>query len=93
VASLGEAASREAMRLARQLRRRGFSVEVGLEGRLKRSLELANKLGARFAVIIGEDELASGSLQLKDMLTGRQQAAPKEELIRELESKRFEHAE
>jgi len=93
VASMGEAAWREAMRLARQLRQSGFSVEVGLEGRLKRSLELANKLGARFAVIVGEDELASGSLQLKDMLTGRQQAVPKEQLIRELEPKRFEHAE
>jgi histidyl-tRNA synthetase len=39
---------------------RGCSVELGLEAKLKRSLELANKLGARFALIVGDNEMAAG---------------------------------
>ena len=45
---------------------------MGLDGKLKRSLELANKLGARYALIVGDDEIAAGNFQLKDMATGEQ---------------------
>ena len=46
-------------------------MEVGLDGKLKRSLELANKLGARFALIVGENEMAAGTYALKDMQSRR----------------------
>jgi histidyl-tRNA synthetase len=57
------------------LRERGLSVEIGYESaKLKKSLGAASKLGARFAVIIGEGELASGLYQVKDLDTGQQEA-------------------
>jgi histidyl-tRNA synthetase len=79
VAPLGEAALRHAGVLARDLRARGLSVEIA-EGRLKRSLELANKLGARFALIIGDDEMAAGRYALKNMQSGEQHDLTRDEL-------------
>jgi histidyl-tRNA synthetase len=40
---------------------------------LKKSLGVANRLGARFAIIVGEGELAAGRYQVKDMTTGQQE--------------------
>jgi histidyl-tRNA synthetase len=83
---MGEPALRRAAVLARDLRRAGFSVELA-EGKLKRSMELANKLGARFTMIVGEDELAAGKFALKDMSTGEQQpVAPDDIAARLLET-------
>ncbi len=84
-APLGQAAARRMAALTSELRKRGVSVEIDLEGgRLKRSLELANKLGARYTLIAGEDELAVGNFQLKDMASGEQQAVTREELFERL---------
>jgi histidyl-tRNA synthetase len=74
VAPLGEAALREASRLARELRAGGVVVELMAEGKLKRAMELANKLNARFALIIGDNEIATGQYALKNMQTGEQQS-------------------
>ncbi len=75
VAWLGDGALAPASRLARELRREGLSVEIGYEPvKLKKSLGIANKVHARFAIIVGEDELASGRYQVKDMSTGQQEA-------------------
>ncbi len=71
IAPLGEAEFRRAALIARVLRQAGFSVEVA-EGKLKRAMELSNKLGARFTMIVGEDELAAGQFTLKDMASGIQ---------------------
>ncbi len=79
IAPLGEAAVRQSALLARDLRRAGHSVEL-VEGKLKRAMELANKLGARFALIIGDNELASGRFALKNMSTGGQQNLTPEEI-------------
>ena len=65
-------ASGTAAKLARSLRAAGCRVELGLEGKLKRSLELANKMGARFALIIGDNEIAAGEYALKNMQSGEQ---------------------
>ena len=46
------------------------SIQVG---KLKRSLELANKMGARFCVILGENEISSGNYGLKNMASGDQE--------------------
>jgi histidyl-tRNA synthetase len=55
IAPMGPAAERHCVRLASELRQAGFSIELGLEAKLKRSLELANKLGARFAILVGDN--------------------------------------
>jgi histidyl-tRNA synthetase len=85
IAPLGEAAVRHAAVLARDLRRDGFSVEL-VEAKLKRAMELANKLGARFVLIIGENEMAAGQYTLKNMATGEQQSLAREEIAAKLRS-------
>lgn len=82
IAPLGERALRECAIVARDLRRTGLAVEIAPEGRLKRVMELANKLAARFALIVGEDEIASGKYTLKNMATGEQESVGMEELLR-----------
>ena len=72
VAPLGSEATRHAGTLARDFRRAGYSVEL-VEGKLKRAMELANKAGARFTMIVGDDEIAAGRYALKNMATGDQQ--------------------
>jgi histidyl-tRNA synthetase len=79
IAPLGEAAVRAATLLARDLRRAGRSVELA-EGKLKRAMEIANKLGARFTVIIGDSEIAAGRYALKNMSTGDQQNIAPDEI-------------
>ena len=80
IAPLGGPALREAAAIAQQLRQQGSSVELA-EGKLKRVMELANKLAARFTLIIGDDELAAGKFKLKDMSTGYQQDLTVEEIM------------
>ena len=84
---MGEAALRHLGILARGLRRSGVSVEVMDSGKVKRGMELANKLGARFAVILGEDELLKGTYALKNMATGEQTEVTAEEMTRTLGSR------
>ena len=79
--AMGEAALEHVASVARTLRRSGISVEVMDSGKLKRGMELANKLGARFVVILGDDELRSGTYALKDMEKGTQTAVTQAELL------------
>jgi histidyl-tRNA synthetase len=81
MAPLGETALLHAGRLARDLRREGVSVEVAANAKLKRAMELANKLGARYALILGDDEIAAGEYSLKDMQSGEQKRVSRESLF------------
>jgi len=83
IAPLGEPAVRHAAVMARDFRRAGLAVEL-VEGKLKRVMELANKLGARFALIVGENEMAAGRYALKDMASGRQENLTREEIAARL---------
>src|SRR5208282_586685 len=80
IAPIGEKLNAAALVLARELRRAGLRVELG-DGsfRLKKSFEAADKI-ARRIVILGEDELQSGILTVKDFSTGRQTKVPRAEL-------------
>ena len=84
IAPLGEAMNPAALALARELRRAGLTVELG-DGsfRLKKSFEAAEK-AARRIVILGEDELASGILTVKDFASGTQSKVPRAELAAHL---------
>jgi histidyl-tRNA synthetase len=87
VAPLGNGINQEAARLARDLRAQGVLVELGDESfRLKKSLETASKLGARFALIVGENEVQSGSFALKRLSTGEQASVPRAELAHKIKS-------
>ena len=79
IAPLGDTALRRAAVLAHDLRGAGVTVEI-VEGKLKRAIELANKLGARYALMVGENEIAAGSYTLKNMQSGEQQSVAAGEL-------------
>ena len=81
VAALGEEARRLVLPLVRNLRRHGLMVDLDHEGRsLKAQLKQANRLRARFALIIGEKELQEGKVLLRDMTTGAQEPLAQAEL-------------
>lgn len=84
LAAMGDAAVRHCGLLAGELRAKGITVESGFGEKLKRSLELANKQGARFCLILGENELAAGNYTLKDMKSGVQETVNREELLRRM---------
>ncbi len=87
IAWLGTVAYPVAAKIARRLRAENFSVELPPEEvRLKKSLGLADKLGARYALIIGEDEVASGSFVLKRLSDAEQKKLSEDELIALLRS-------
>jgi histidyl-tRNA synthetase len=78
VAPLGPGMNCEAARLARELRRHDAVVELGDESfRLKKSLETASKIGARYALIVGENEVKAGAFALKNLETGEQVSVPR----------------
>ena len=81
IAPLGENMNPAALALGRELRREGLSVELG-DGsfRLKKSFQTADKT-ARRIVILGEDELQSGILTVKDFASGTQTKVPRGELV------------
>jgi histidyl-tRNA synthetase len=81
LAPLGDAAEQHAGALAAELRAAGVSVERSVDRKLKRALEIANKMGARFALIVGDNEIAAGTYLLKDMASGEQIPLAREKLV------------
>src|SRR5712671_2040511 len=87
IAPLGAGMNKEAARLARELRRHDIVVELGDESfRLKKSLETASKLGARFALIVGENEVKSGWFALKNLETSEQVSVPRADLAKKIQA-------
>lgn len=74
----GSAAAYEpSLALARSLRGAGLSVLTDIDGRsMKSQLRQADKSGARYALILGEEELTKGSVQAKDLKLGTQVELP-----------------
>jgi histidyl-tRNA synthetase len=84
IAPLSAELNPAALDLARDLRRAGLRVELGDGGfRLKKSFEIGNKL-ARKIVLLGEDEVKSGILTVKDFASGEQVKAARGELAQAL---------
>jgi histidyl-tRNA synthetase len=84
IAPLGEGLNSAALALARELRHKGLWIELGDGGfRLKKSFEAAEKT-ARRIVILGEDELQSGILTVKNFSTGDQVKVPRADLAEHL---------
>ena len=80
LAPMGEAAEKMAGTLAAELRAAGISVERSVDRKLKRALEVANKMGARYALILGDNEIAAGTYLVKDMTSGEQVTLSRDEL-------------
>ncbi len=82
IASLGEAAQLYAMETANALRKAGISAECDVIGRsLKAQMKYANKLGARYTLMVGDSEIEAGSANLRDMQEGSQTEVKLNELI------------
>ena len=74
VVAAGDEAARAGLRLATQLRRAGIGADLDLAGRsMKGQMKQASASGAAWAAILGERELASGTVTLKDLSTSEQQ--------------------
>ena len=71
IGSIGEEASVEALRLCCILRGEGFSAECDIVGRsVKAQMKYADKIGARFSMVLGDNELAEKKATVKNMATG-----------------------
>jgi histidyl-tRNA synthetase len=89
VAWMGQAAYPTAVNITRKLRTAGLAVELPPEEmKFKKSLGLADKLGASYALIIGEDEVAAGTFTLKRLADSEQKKLSELELLEYLESER-----
>lgn len=81
IAFIGDEAKDEAIKLASQLRRANIGVVEAVSGKsLKAQLKQADALGARHTVIIGEQEIRTGTVILRDMTTSQQKTVPPDEL-------------
>ncbi len=88
VAPLGDAALDYGLVIARDLRAGGVAAELdGRKASLKAQLRRASAVGARFAVIAGEDEVAKGTVQLKDLAAQSQETVARDALVRTLATK------
>ena len=81
VAALGSGMNAEAARLAKELRRAGIVADLGDETfRLKKSFEAATKGGAKYILIVGENEVKADAFALKNLATGEQVSVARGEL-------------
>jgi histidyl-tRNA synthetase len=69
---LGAAAEAAAPRILADLRRFGIACDMAFRGNMKKRMQKADASGARFAVILGDDELARGEAAMKDLRSGEQ---------------------
>ena len=88
IAPLGTGMNVEAAKLAHELREQGIGLDLGDESfRLKKSFEAAERVGAEFVVIVGENEVKAGTLAVKNIRTGEQVSVARVELARILRGK------
>jgi histidyl-tRNA synthetase len=89
IARMGERAYPIAVNIAKKLRARGLAVELPAEETsFRKALGLADKLGARYGLIIGEDEVASGTFTLKRLADADQRKLSENELLEFFASER-----
>jgi histidyl-tRNA synthetase len=85
VIPLGEEAKKQGYDTAKSLRKEGISCDIALmERSISKHMKFANSQNARFAIIIGEDELASSEATVKDMKSGEQIRVPFDKIVRHI---------
>jgi histidyl-tRNA synthetase len=86
IAPIGEGMNIEAAKLARELRRHDLVIELGDRNfKLKKSFETATKSGAKYILMVGEDEVKADAFALKNLATGIQISVPRAELVRKIQ--------
>jgi len=87
IAAMDDEARAAAVGIVAQLRRGGISADMDYTGRsLKSQMKIVDKLGARFAIILGEDEVRSQTATVRDMSNSEQKSIPLGELAEALRS-------
>ena len=84
VIPVGEAEERPAELLTAELRRAGFSVDLGYGGNMGKRMKRANKISAAAALILGEDEVKNGVVTLRNLDNGEQTSVPRADLMAQL---------
>lgn len=81
VVPMQDTAEGAAWGIAQSLRHAGFKTEIAYKGKGGKRLQRADKLGATFAVMLGDDELAAGTATIKHLKDGSQQTVPQSQII------------
>jgi len=81
VVPLGERAEAEAQGIVSSLRRQGLAVELAYRGNMKKRMSKASASGAKYALILGDDELDRGEAQLKDLASGEQRSVALDRIV------------
>jgi len=87
VVPIGEAAEQAALTLAEVLRNNDCPVDLSYTGNVARRMRRANRVNARVAVVIGEDEIARNVVALRDLDTGEQVEVPMDSSLSELRAR------
>jgi histidyl-tRNA synthetase len=92
MASVGDEGYPLILEISYSLRRKGISVEIGLEGRSLRSqMKTADKLGAKYVVMVGEEDIQKGMVTFRDMRDGQQESIDIQVVVSTLEDKLRSH--
>ena len=88
LAQLGNLAKRKSLKILEDFRRQKILISESF-GRdsLKAQLARANKIGAKYALILGQKEALEGTIIIRDMATGRQETVKLEKVVREMEKR------
>ena len=87
IVALGEAAQAEGFKLLNSLRQQGLSAAMDFAGRsMKAQMKQANKLGAKYSVILGEDEIAEGVVMLRSMEDSSQAKVPMNQVAEKIKA-------
>ncbi|MBN8544355.1 MAG: histidine--tRNA ligase [Alphaproteobacteria bacterium] len=87
VVPMQESTEAEAWKLAQALRGEGLAVDIAYKGNTKKRFERASKLGAAYAVLMGEEELAKGEVMVKNLADGSQTPVKQDQLVAWLKSR------
>jgi histidyl-tRNA synthetase len=81
---MSDAAEAEGWKVAQMLRSHGIATHMDYKGNAKKRFERANKSGAAYAIILGEEELENAMLTLKNLQSGVQETLPREQVMEKL---------
>jgi histidyl-tRNA synthetase len=76
VVPVGPAETAAALKIVQRLRRAGIAADMAFSGNMSKRMKRADKIGARIAVVLGENELTRGIATVRDMTTGEQAEVP-----------------
>jgi histidyl-tRNA synthetase len=87
IGSIGESGTVKAQEIGYELRKAGISAEYDVVGRsVKAQMKYADKIGAKYNIVIGDDEIANDSVKLKNMLDGEQREIKLSDIVNELKN-------